>query len=137
MSLEGFSRRERLRARDQFSRTLQEGSRVDGALVLAYWIFDPPRNGDSANRIGVAAGRRLGGAAIRNALKRRIREAYRRKKGELPWKNISIVFVARSRSVGRPSKEFEEDVMRLLRKIAADVGSSFGLSSGPSHSTEG
>jgi ribonuclease P protein component len=123
MSSEGLPRRERLRARIEFSRTLREGSRVDGELVLAYWMEEPPGAPDGANRVGIAAGRRLGGAVVRNRLKRRLREAYRRRKSELPCKNVSIVLVARSRSLDRSSREIEEDVAQLVQRVAAAVRS--------------
>jgi ribonuclease P protein component len=124
MKPEGFPRNERLRARQEFSRTLQQGARVEGDLVLAYWISDDGRSDGAAPRVGIAAGKRLGGAAVRNRLKRRLREAYRKRKSEFSWKNISIVLVARSRSLRSTSKEIEADVADLLARIEKAVRSS-------------
>jgi ribonuclease P protein component len=109
---------------------------VDGELVLAYWIVEPPSVARGTNRVGFAAGRRLGGAVVRNRLKRCMREAYRRRKSELPWKNVSIVLVARSRSLDSSSKEIEEDVTRLLRAVAEAVRSSNASSRSSSPRTE-
>lgn len=50
-----------------------------GPLVL----FTAP-NELSHHRLGLAVGRRAGGAVVRNALKRRIREAFRHIRDELP-----------------------------------------------------
>jgi hypothetical protein len=52
-----------------------------------------------------------------------LREAYRRRKSELPWKNVTIVLVARSRSLDRSFQEIEEDVSRVLRRVAEAVRS--------------
>jgi ribonuclease P protein component len=102
--------------------------RVEGQLVLAYWISDDGATEGAAPRVGIAAGKRLGGAAIRNRLKRRLREAYRKRKSDFTWKNVSIVLVARSRSLNCTTKEIEADVADLLGRIEKDVHSVRGRS---------
>jgi ribonuclease P protein component len=56
----GLPKSQRLRKGQEFSRTLQEGSRLDGEFISAYWILS---NDSSVNRVGIAAGRKLGGSA--------------------------------------------------------------------------
>jgi ribonuclease P protein component len=46
-------------------------------------------------RVGVAAGRRVGGAVVRNRAKRRLREAFRRLEGRLCGQG-DMILVARS-----------------------------------------
>ena len=77
---EGRLRRgQRLRSPRDFSRAHQRGRRVGGRLVT---ITYTRQAGEPAPaRVGVVAGKRVGGAVVRNRVKRRLREALRR---ELP-----------------------------------------------------
>lgn len=118
MKPQGFPKDERLRKSDDFTRVLREGKRVRGRLVDARWC-DGETHGELPNRVGIVAGRRIGNAVLRNRLKRRLREAYRRNKGELPSRGVALVLLATARLVGRAAAEVEEDLRRLLQEIAA------------------
>lgn len=52
-----------------------------------------PEYGGSGGRLAVVAGKRLGGAVLRNRAKRVLREAARRAAG--PWAGFDVVLVAR------------------------------------------
>ena len=73
---------ERLRRRADYLRCYRTGRRRHGALALVY--FAPNQLGHP--RLGITASRKVGGAVVRQRLKRRIREIYRRWKdrGTLP-----------------------------------------------------
>lgn len=116
---EGFPKEERVRRAPEFTRIFRDGTPVRGRLLTARWIRDP--SGD-INRVGVAAGKRLGNAVLRNRLKRRIREAYRRNKRELTCRGITIVFVASSRMIGRSAGDVSEEMVSLLRDISRSAG---------------
>lgn len=116
---EGFPKEERVRRAPEFTRIFRDGRQVRGRLMTARWIPDPS---GGVNRVGVAAGKRLGGAVVRNRLKRLIREAYRRNKRELTCRGIAIVFVASSRMIGRSAGEVSEEMARLLREISGSAG---------------
>lgn len=115
MKPEGFPKEERVRRSPEFTRIFRDGSQVRGRLITARWVPDSP---SGLHRVGVAAGKRLGNAVIRNRLKRRIREAYRRNKRELTCPGIAIVFVASSRMIGCSARDVSEDMVRLLREIS-------------------
>jgi ribonuclease P protein component len=122
---QGFPKSERVRRTEDFTRILRRGRRSRGQFFDAYWIADgrapgPPDPESAGNRAGIAAGKKLGPAVLRNRLKRRLREAYRRNKRELPCRGIAIVFVASRRTIGRSAAEVEADMRRVLRAIAAD-----------------
>jgi ribonuclease P protein component len=118
MRPEAFAKEERVRRPAEYTRILQDGQRIRGELMSAFWMRGEVGAG-ACNRVGVAAGRRLGNAVTRNALKRRIREAYRRHKGELACRGIAIVFVASSKMIGRGARDVEDDVTALLRCISS------------------
>ena len=118
MKPRGLPKDERIRKSDDFTRILRQGTRVRGRLLDARWIVDAS-TGDDRNRAGIAVGRRIGKAVLRNRLKRRIREAYRCNKGELPCRGIAIVFLATPSLVGRGAPEVEEEMRWILREVAA------------------
>lgn len=114
----GYPKQERVRKADDFSVILERGTRVRGQHFDAYWAPDPRPATLGANRVGVAAGKKLGNAVLRNRIKRRLREAYRQNKRELPCRGIAIVFMASRRTVGKSASDVQSDMMRLLREIA-------------------
>lgn len=116
MKRQGLPKALRLRKGPEFSRTLQEGSRLDGEFILAYWILSSDASQD---RVGIAAGRKLGGSVQRNRMKRLLREAYRRRRGE-SCRGLWIVLMASRRALNRTAGEIEEDVAKLLARIEAE-----------------
>jgi ribonuclease P protein component len=125
---EGLPRGERIRKRDEITRVLEEGERIDGAFLRAFWIREDPACG-AVNRLGVAVGKRIGKAARRNLLKRRIREAYRRRKGDLPRQGVAVIFMASARMIGKGACEVEDEIGRVLRAIASSLSRASGARS--------
>jgi len=75
-----FRRAQRLSGRAAFDRVHQEGLRAGRGPLL---VLARP-NGLEHARLGVSAPRRLGDAVARNAVKRRLREAFRTLAPEMP-----------------------------------------------------
>jgi ribonuclease P protein component len=85
---------------------------------------EPPREGFSANtaaanrgsRFGISVKKALGGAVVRNRIRRRIREILRRNKTEIPtgW---DIVIHPKSTVARAEFAPLEAELVRLLRGI--------------------
>ena len=88
----------------EFSRIYREGRRYPGAIMALYL-----RPTGLDRRVAVTAGRGLRGAVVRNRVKRRLREAYRRIEARL-CAGGDIVLVARS---GAAAARFGEIVQEL------------------------
>jgi ribonuclease P protein component len=85
---------------------------------------EPPREGSSAktlvvggtSRFGISVKKALGGAVVRNRIKRRIREILRRNRREIPtgW---DIVIHPRATVAKAAYTPLEAELVRLLRSI--------------------
>jgi ribonuclease P protein component len=73
-------RYERLAGRQDYRRCYQQGRRL---RTPYYTVYAYHRGGD-VSRLGLAVGKAIGIAVVRNRVKRRIRELFRRRKPLLP-----------------------------------------------------
>lgn len=66
-------------------------------------------------RFGLAVGRKVGNAVVRNRVKRRIRESVRRERGALG--GVDVVFIARPSAAGAAFSEIRAGVSTALEQI--------------------
>jgi ribonuclease P protein component len=111
-------RGERIRVRGEIDRLFRRGARVERGGFVLLWI---PAPGPRA--AAFAAGRRVGGSVTRNRARRRLREAYRRRKELVPARGIRLVFVARGPAVHLPFGDLSEQVADALRYTARRLAS--------------
>jgi ribonuclease P protein component len=71
---------ERLTAPAEFTRCYRRGER----LRTSYFTVYAYRREQRATRLGLAVGKAIGGAVVRNRVKRRLRELFRRHKASVP-----------------------------------------------------
>lgn len=104
---------ERLRRRTDYLRCYRTGRRRHGPLAIVY--FAPNQLGHP--RIGITASRKVGKAVVRQRLKRRIREVYRRWPGrsQLPPMDLVVHLKPESGKSGFP--EFRDELLRLLSSL--------------------
>jgi ribonuclease P protein component len=108
-----LTRSERIQRRRDFRRAYDEGRRTAGSLLV---VFCAP-NDLACHRLGITATRRVGGAVVRNRVRRRIREGFRRMKGSLPagpWRDVVVNVRERAAKVG--SAALDAELRSLLQR---------------------
>ena len=85
-----LNKESRLRKRSLFRKVYEEGRFVANKMMAMHFIPNP----DHSRRIGFSAGKKLGGAVVRNRCKRRLRECYRLHQNEMPA-GVDLIIVAR------------------------------------------
>lgn len=95
-----------------FRRLFARGDCAVGKTVVVY----SRKNGTDKNRIGFSTGVKLGHAVVRNRVRRRLREVYRRNEA-LFQPGYDLVVVARGRSVNAAFGLLQEDFLRQCREL--------------------
>src|ERR1700677_4319315 len=86
----GFPRSSRILRPAEFRATYDQGFRISGPLFAAFCRARPqtePNVEPSGPRLGLTVPRAIGGAVVRNRIKRRLRAAFRLHRSKLgpPW----------------------------------------------------
>ena len=100
-----------LRSKD-FRKVYDHGAKFSGPLFSAFCLRN---NGKKAVRVGFTCPRALGGAVIRNRIKRRVREAVRGRL-ELAGAGWEIVINPRLRAMTAPFLQLEREVEKLFQR---------------------
>lgn len=113
-----FPAEERLRAAGEFRRVYDRGISRSGSFLVVFVLAAP----DLTRKVGVVAGRRVGGAIRRNRAKRLLRESYRRHRDAVPATGVHLVLVARRACADAGQAEVERDYLRILRRALPSGG---------------
>ena len=108
-----FPRTARVRAKADFDRVFEAGKRTADPLLALHRLDDgtPPR-------LGLAVSRKVDPHAVgRNRIKRVLRDAFRRARGELG--NGAFVIVARPAAARADNAALREAFLRLLQRAGA------------------
>ena len=108
----------RVKSHERFQDIYEKGR----SYVDRYGVFYVLPSATGRNQLGTAVGKRLGHAVLRNQVKRRMREVFRKEQAGLKGKN-AIVWVARHRLAHAPYGGYQEVFRRLATNFAADEGS--------------
>jgi ribonuclease P protein component len=120
-----FPKGARLLRRAEFLAVGDAGGRfADGPLAASFRARDPAAPGmpRCLARVGITVSSKVGGAVVRNRVKRRIREAVRHELASLPA--VDLVLVARASAASATVEDFRRWLGRAAQRIAAEVGAS-------------
>jgi ribonuclease P protein component len=113
---ETFSRGDRLRKRREFEACYASGVRLSGRLLQVFLRSSP-----DSSRIGISVPRRVGGAAVRNRLRRRVREIFRRNRDIFGEMRAELVVHVRppaaEASFEELAREYRETVRRAIARL--------------------
>jgi ribonuclease P protein component len=109
--LEQFPQHERLTRRQDFLRIYQIGEKRVGGAFIMYVV----RQTGHGRKLGCAVSKKVGGAVVRNRVKRYIREVYRKHRDHMA-ENAQIVMVARPISATLDYHMCETEIRDLFRQ---------------------
>ena len=113
----GFGRDRRLRTRTEFDRVFRKGTRIEGRLFVMIGL----PNDRPEHRLGLAVSRKVGGATVRNRVRRLLRESFR-KLDAADGRGFDLVVVARTEIVGRKQAEVDRELRDRIRRLDARAG---------------
>lgn len=111
---ESLPHRERLTTPREYREVFDRGRRTVGQAFVCYVA----RSEGQGRKFGMAVSRQVGGAVIRNRVKRYIREAYRTSRARLR-EDVRMVIVAKPAAAALSYAECRDGVTRLLRQGGA------------------
>lgn len=100
-----------IKRRSDFQCVYQKGRSVAGRRMILYVLRDPR----VAGKVGFAAGKKLGCAAVRSRTKRLLREAYRCLQHELRG-DVGILLIGRAGLADGKMQDAAEELRRLIRR---------------------
>ena len=100
--------------------TLHEPVRRQGrrAASGAFVILVSPGSDPGRSRLGLTVSRKVGNAVVRNRVKRRVREWFRRE-GRVQAQGLDVLVIARAPAAGLPSRETGQELSTLLARVVA------------------
>jgi ribonuclease P protein component len=109
-----FPRSARILRSADFRTVYDNGIRLSGPLFAAFCLART-HSGEAGVRLGLTAPRALGGAVVRNRIKRRLREAFRQHRAEFGplW---DIVLNPRRAALTAPFSEIERALGKVIEK---------------------
>ena len=107
-----FPKSARLRRRSEFLKVQESGTKVSSQHLLGLAL----RRDASAARVGFTVSSKVGPSVVRNRVRRRLREIYRKRQGMLP-PGVELVFIAKQSAAHADSTALTESVEAILRKL--------------------
>ncbi len=109
-----LQRQHRLGPDRQFRYVYRRGARVSSKDLTLVYVKNQQK------RVGFSVGKKVGGAVVRNHIKRQLREVFRPRMAQLP--NGLYVVVARPGLPHQSFTQLSQSVDKLLRKLTSVQG---------------
>ncbi len=122
-----MQRKQRLTGSKRFSQIHVEGSSAANQLLVIRYLA----NGSDCSRFGFLVNKRIGNAAVRNRVKRRLREAVRLNPVKDGW---DALFIARRGAGTAKYQELKDATDNLLRRAKLVDGGT--QPTGPGHTVD-
>jgi ribonuclease P protein component len=109
---EGFPRQFRVVKTAEYQKLYREGRKTYSERFVLFSC----ENGLGHGRIGITVSRKIGGAVVRNRIKRLFREIFRRSRGQIP-NQLDILVNAKAACVGVSYVELRAEFLAAAQKI--------------------
>ncbi len=116
---EGLGKDERLRKPAEFLLLQRRGTRAQSEHFVLYASRGA---GGERSRLGLTISRRIGGAVVRNRLKRRIRECFRLKLRAMLPEGVAMVVIARRGAGGLDSVAIADELGAATASLGRRLG---------------
>jgi ribonuclease P protein component len=114
-----FAAADRLHRSAEFLRLQRNGVRFQGPHFVVY--AGSLDNDPTRSRLGVTVSRRIGNAVVRNRVKRRVRECFRKAiRAELP-PLTSVVVIARAGAASLKSPAINDELIMAARNLRGRI----------------
>jgi ribonuclease P protein component len=108
-----FPKEVRLRRRPEFLRVQDTGRKVTADCLLALVL----PNGRQVTRLGLTVSTKVGNAVVRNRIRRRLRELFRRRRAALPG-GLDMVLIARQSAAEADTPRLTRAFERVVSELA-------------------
>jgi ribonuclease P protein component len=118
------AKRSRLSRSSDFQRIYRQGSSTASRFLVLYWFRRPAEPGDEGPRLGLSVSKKLGGAVVRNRVKRLLREAFQVSREQLA-EEYDLVVIARPQLIELVTRESEGEkglVVAAVRELLGRAG---------------
>lgn len=119
------SRLSRLSRSSDFQRIYRRGNSTASRFLVLYSFKRSPDTGGHEPRLGLSVSKKMGGAVVRNRIKRLLREAFMSSAGDLS-KEYDLVLIARPQLLDLLARENEGE-KGLVRQAVRDLLDRAGL----------
>ncbi len=114
----GFPKAKRLRKRAEFVALANRSKKPELKIHSSCFLILGRKNGLAHSRLGVTVTKKIGGAVLRNHLKRRVRELFRLN-GRFWPQGLDILFIAKARAAEASAAELREALAEADRGLTA------------------
>jgi ribonuclease P protein component len=111
-------RKLRLRKREDFAKVYRQGRSFANSQFVVYWR---KQTNPGHFRLGVSASGKLGGAVVRNRVRRRVKEIVRLNASKLK-DQYDLILIVRKPALDMTYREMESSVLHVLRKAGLLIG---------------